>query len=372
MKQSHKSRRVLPFFAVSFLQFLLASACVSSSRTLKSEPPSEPQEPARITKVSDSPATGAWRRVQFVNLENCFFSTPNDLWRSTDGGKTWQEVHHTTDYWDTITKAQFLDVTLGWMETHRGWYKSEDGGHTWMPFETPFSLSGELREVKFISRHTGWIGGAALRPPSREELGSGGIPNVPRQLLDDTTKKVRTPIIYRTDDGGKTWQIQTVPASLGNIEYVNFIDSDYGIALSGSIAFHTRNGGKTWIKVNDPQTCVGDEKDGLYEGKTSWAYLFDSSSQWLGFDDGRLLRTTDGWKTAVELQPCDQSRPLVFHFSSQSRGIGLGSDGLVYETIDGGKEWVRLATDKYDSLSFLDNQHVWIVSERGLSRIKYE
>ncbi|HYR76569.1 MAG TPA: hypothetical protein VEM96_12090 [Pyrinomonadaceae bacterium] len=287
------------------------------------------------------------------------------LWRSIDGGKNWEMVHRVTDYWETITKVYFLDTKFGWMETHNGWFKSEDGGQTWTPFETPLSSSGSFRDVKFISRDTGWIGGAALRVPSPKELKLG----VPRHLLDDITGKVLTPIIYRTDDGGKTWRVQNIPANLGDVKDIDFIDSDHGIALDGPEAFHTRDGGKTWLKVNDPQTCDGNGEEGGYEGKPYWAYLFDSSSQWLAFDDGRILRTTDGWRTSVELQPCDQNRPTVLHFSSQNRGHGLGSDKFLYETSDGGKQWIRVGTDKYDSLSFLDNQGAWLVSERGLFRL---
>ena len=372
MMQPHKSRRELHCFVVSFLQVLLISACVSSSRTPENVPSSAPQKSARVTKISDLPATGAWRRIQFVNDENCFFSTPNSLWRSINAGKTWEILHHTTDFRETITRVQFLDATFGWMETHSGWYKSENGGRNWVPFETPLSSSGRLSEVKFISRDIGWIAGAALRPASREELGSGSVPNVPRHLLDDITKKILTPIIYRTDDAGKTWRVQTVPASLGNIEDISFIDSDHGIALSGPGAFHTRDGGKTWLKAHDPRTCIGNEDDGVYEGKPSWPYLLDSSYQWIAFDDGRMLRTNNDGQTWVEVQPCDQSRPLVVHFSSQIHGIGLGLDGSLYETANAGSQWVKIDTNKYESLSFLGNQRVWLVSERGLFRVNID
>ena len=95
------------------------------------------------------------------------------------------------------------------METHSGWFKSEDGGHTWESFGNPLSSSGRLRDIKFINRETGWIAGATLRAPSEKELGPGGVPNIPRYLYDDVTRKVFVPTVYRTDDGGKTWRAQT-------------------------------------------------------------------------------------------------------------------------------------------------------------------
>lgn len=364
--QSYEGQRGLVLFAVSFLQALLMSACISSSRTLESIPQSAPPKSARITKISDLPATGAWRRVQFINVDDCFLSMPKGLWRSIDGGKTWEMVHQVTNYWETIARVHFFDNKSGWMKTFNGWYQSKDGGQTWTPFVTPLSSSGSFRDVKFISRDTGWIGGAALRVPSPKELKLG----VPRHLLDDITGKVLTPIIYRTDDGGKTWRVQNIPANLGDVEDIDFIDSDHGIALDGPEAFHTRDGGKTWLKVNDPQTCDGNGEEGGYEGKPSSAYILDSSFAWIAFDDGRMLRTANGGEAWLEIQPCDQSRPVVVHFSSQTRGHGLGLDGFLNETTDGGKQWVKIGTDKYDSLSFIDQQHVWLVSDRGIFRVR--
>ncbi len=371
--QFHITRSVFLYFGMTCVQLALTSACVSSSHPLESKPPTPPQEAAaRVTKISNLPATDAWYSVQFVTENEAFLSMSKGLWRSIDGGRNWQIVHRPPDFWGSIVHVYFLDTDVGFMRNNNGWYKSGDGGQTWLPFVTPLSSSGRLSDVQFINRSTGWIAGAALRSPSREELKWSRVPNVPRHLLDDVTGKVLTPIIYRTDDGGKTWQVQRVPSSLGNIEDISFKDSDHGVALSGPSAFHTRNGGKTWLDVDDPRTCVGDQVDGAYEGAPSWAYLLNSFYQWIAFDDGRMLRSTNDGQTWIEQQPCDQTRPVVIHFSTQNRGQGLGSDGYLYETTDGGTKWVKVGTDKYGSLSFLDNQHVWLLSENGLFRISLD
>ena len=56
-------------------------------------------------------------------------------------------------------------------------------------------------------------------------------------------------------------------------------------------------------------------------------------------------------------------------FSSQDHGIGLANDRFLYETIDGGKQWIKIGTDKYGSLAFKDREYVWLVSENALFRI---
>jgi photosystem II stability/assembly factor-like uncharacterized protein len=354
---------IYTYFAISLVQLASMSACGKSSQPKQGAPPGTSQTSARVTKISSLPATDASYEIQFVSVNDCFLSMPNGLWRSIDGGRNWEMVHHATGYWDTVIRVRFFDTTRGWMQTHSGWLKSEDGGRTWQPFVTPLSSSGSLRDVKFISRDIGWIAGAALRVASPKELKVG----IPRHLLDDITGKVLTPIIYRTDDGGKTWRVQNIPASLGNIEKIDFVDSDHGIAV-GFAAFQTRDGGKTWHETKDPQTCDEDGEEGESEGDL-WAYLLDSTYQWIVFDNGRMLRTTNGGQTWVELQPCDQTRPIVIYFSSQTHGYGLGSDGLLYETTDAGKQWLKIDAIKYHSLSFLDSRHVWLVSDQGLFRI---
>jgi len=362
--QFHPTKTVLAYLAMSLIQLPLTSACFYPSQPMEAVPSSVRQESNGVTKISSMPATDAWYGVQFVTENDAFLSMPKGLWRSIDGGRNWRLIHLVKDYDETIQNVQFLDTKFGWMKSHNGWFKSEDGGQTWQLFATPLSSTGRLSVVKFINDKTGWIGGGVLRARSKEELKLGA----PRYLLDDMTGKVLRPIIYRTDDRGKTWRVQKVPNNLGNIQYLSFLDSDHGIAFSGPSAFYTRNGGTTWIEVNDPETCIGE----IYEGKPSWAYSLDASYQWLAFDDGRILRTTNGGQNWIEQQPCDQIRPVVIHFSSQENGQGLDSEGFLYKTTDGGTRWIKVGTEKYAFLNSLDDQHVWLVSAEGLFRTRLD
>jgi photosystem II stability/assembly factor-like uncharacterized protein len=363
MRWFEKCRTVIRF-ALTFSEVLALSGCVASHSGILKNASSPTLQDSRVRKIADLPETGAWRHLQFVDERNCFFSTPDGIWRSSDSGVTWQFLHRSADYQETIVKVTFLDSNLGWMETHAGWLRTEDAGQTWQPFVTPLASSGGLREVTFISKEIGWIGGAALRTRTPRELKLG----VPRHLLDDTTGKVLVPSIYRTDDGGKTWQVQNIPSNLGEIDDIQFINSDQAIAIGGPEAFHTRDGGRTWLKVADPRDCVNEE-DGGDEGQFSSAYLLDSSVEWVTFDNGRMLNTTDGGKTWSELKPCDETRPIVIHFLSQKRGYGLDSGGLLFETMDGGHHWLKISEDQYSSMNSIDKTHLWMLSNRGLFQV---
>ena len=364
----HSTKSIVGVLVICTLQSVFF-ACVSASRTPHDQSPSISPESTRISEVGKLPVTDAWYSAQIVNENDVFLATPKGLWRSFNGGRTWEEVYESREYGGTITKTYFLNSSIGWMETHSGWFKSEDGGHTWESFGNPLSSSGRLRDIKFINRETGWIAGATLRAPSEKELGPGGAPNIPRYLYDDVTRKVFVPTVYRTDDGGKTWRAQTLPSGLGSIERISFIDSNYGIALGNHEVMLTRDGGIRWTGVKDPRTCRSKDEEEPYEGRPVSVSILDSSFAWIAFDDGRMHRTTNGGLTWIELQPCQQNRPLVAHFSSQDHGIGLANDRFLYETIDGGKQWIKIGTDKYGSLAFKDREYVWLVSENALFRI---
>ena len=157
----HSTKSIVGVLVICTLQSVFF-ACVSASRTPHDQSPSISPESTRISEVGKLPVTDTWYSAQIVNENDVFLATPKGLWRSFNGGRTWEEVYESREYGGTITKTYFLNSSIGWMETHSGWFKSEDGGHTWESFGNPLSSSGRLRDIKFINRETGWIAGATL------------------------------------------------------------------------------------------------------------------------------------------------------------------------------------------------------------------
>ncbi|HEY9152785.1 MAG TPA: YCF48-related protein, partial [Anaerolineales bacterium] len=120
--------------------------------------------------------------------------------------------------------------------------------------------------------------------------------------------------LYRTQDGGATWQSSAVNFAMGNMVFVNasngWMMSSLGVAVgSNAVAiFQTTDGGQTWKQtyINDPTQAgaastlpLGGLKDGITPT--------DMSNAWIGgitYAPGvvYLYQTQDGGQT-WKLQP---------------------------------------------------------------------
>lgn len=173
-----------------------------------------------------------------------------------------------------------------------------DGGASWevrTPPETP--PSGESLEqtipaaATFTSAERGWIS----------------------YLLPAPIPAGATPVVWRTEDGGESWEA-SAPLDLGGMPYEHFVPSGLGFLDDGFgwllahlgagmshdyiAVYTTADGGGTWQRVTDPESSPDIQacnKSGL---------LFTSSSDgWLSGDCPGLMpqlflyRTADGGAT---------------------------------------------------------------------------
>jgi photosystem II stability/assembly factor-like uncharacterized protein len=180
--------------------------------------------------------------------------------------------------------VQRLNADIGWVVTRDSILITRDGGVSWAEVQNPCHLvqpnlgsdfyGGPL---DFADATHGWIGCTS------RNAGGG------------TAAKT----LYRTLDGGFTWQLvaatQTAsnknPRGVGDLSIggavtdVHFFDATTGwLDLGGpqSFLYHTADGGRTWNPVDDG---VG--------GGIAHFFFADSAHGW-AWSPGVLLRTTDG------------------------------------------------------------------------------
>ncbi len=286
-------------------------------------------------------------------LGHFWSSNPNrGLYRTGDGGKTWQHVlkiDQNTGANDVVWAADNPDVVYasswenypGVSGANSSVYKSEDGGLIWNKCGTGLPTGKDI----------GRIGLAVSQSDSNKVYAL--IDN--RALIPTGAAEV-----FRSLDGGATWE-KTHEESLYFFSrigwyfadiYVNPEDDDEVFALGVRIA-HSTDGGKTfelmqgdvvhinpssasglhldhcemWINPLNPRHIVLGSDGGLYQS-------FDKGKSWLHFNN---LPTGEFYDLAVD----NQSPYLVY--------AGAQDDATVFGPA---KEWDPTAADPW--------QYLWI------------
>jgi photosystem II stability/assembly factor-like uncharacterized protein len=244
----------------------------------------------------------------------------------------------------SILNIEMLNETDGWGVTEEEIVRTNDGGVTWFNV-TPANLAdaGYLVFTDFFDATHAWV-----QFPDMNKYPNGGK-------------------LYRTTDGGITWEAFTTPFSGGSLHFIDpsngWMMADLGVG-AGSMAvsvFQTSDGGKTWQRVytNDPN--LADAGDSLPLGGIKNLILpLNTDTAWVGgvvYAPGEtyLFRTDDAGKTWFNIKlalPEDiaQSELSIQElvFLSPTEGLlalrvsSETSQLVVYATSDGGNTWTQL------------------------------
>ena len=176
------------------------------------------------------------------------------IYRTTDGGKSWQQVI------EENTPGIFLDAVAFWDANHgivlsdpvNGkfvLFRTEDGGATWKQVSTPTLPPALPNEGAFAASNSC----LTVQGKSNVWFATGGA-SVAR--------------VFRSNDGGETWQVSETPMHPANassgIFSLYFSDAQHGLASGGDYQhpessnlpsiMRTTDGGKTWrpAETTDP------------------------------------------------------------------------------------------------------------------------
>lgn len=264
------------------------------------------------------------------------------VWRTSDGGLSWQasqplDLSGLSEFFVPST-LQFVAGQAGWLLVHVGagmnhdyvvLYRSSDGGATWSRILDPYNDGGiqscSKNAMLFTDATHGWLMGDC-----------GGV--------------AAGVLLFKTSDGGGTWQKVTLPeptSAQGLYTDMNvacgsytpfFFSNDLGhigvrcsnynsspVAYSYFV-YTTQNGGSTWTSYTYPGV-------GLYfvTADTGWAL-----SQ-------KIQRTTDGGASWAIISDVTWSARM--DFISEKIGWGVArSDNqtALVKTMDGGVTWAEL------------------------------
>ena len=257
------------------------------------------------------------------------------VYKSIDGGKNWKNMglKESRQIGSIVIDPRNPDVVFVAAEGSvwgpggdRGLYKTADGGKTW-------------KKVLEISEHTG-VNNVLMDPRN---------PDVMYASSEQRRRHVFTKIgggpetaIYKSTDGGNTWDKLTSGLPSGPMGGIGLAISPVNPDILYAIIEATKeesgfyrsiDRGASWQKMSDHAAqgqyyneiyCDPKDPDKVYSVETVSHYTLDGGKTWTPV--GNNKRHVDDH--AMWIDPDD------------TRHFLIGGDGGIYETYDGGKEYI--------------------------------
>lgn len=187
---------------------------------------------ARITLLASSRAPGAGPGALLAGIE-VPGSAPSQLWRSPDGGATWQRLLATSAI-SAVLEHPFDASRLFVAVVPIGVLRTQDGGRSWQPASRGLTASSAFAIA------------ADPREPDRIYL----------SLVTEGTRGATSRGLWTSQDSGATWRrfanlVGAPAARFPRISKTLADPSAAGVlyALTDDAIFRTEDGGITWIEL---------------------------------------------------------------------------------------------------------------------------
>lgn len=250
----------------------------------------------------------------------------------------WTKQNSNTFSW--LQDVYFLNEQTGWIVGSSGAYLvTKDGGVTWKK-EKNFTEDA-IRQVYFTDASNGWL----LCERDLYSLGA----NSPSYLL-------------KTTDGGAYWErIEFTDNQRKRITKFFFAKNGLGFAIGeGGAFFAMQDDKKTWKRLPSPARYL--MFDGTFTG--------DSHGVVVGAG-GSILFTEDSglsWNRASIFGEPNSKLNSVF-FINQKNGWTVGAQGVILQTVNGGKIWRGQKSNVEKDLTdvfFNSPAEGWAVGDEGM------
>jgi len=274
-----------------------------------------------------------------------FAGTSDGVYRSTDGGKSFQR----TDFpKDGIQIWSFLVDHSNPKRIYAGgspitMYRSEDGGESWKTLPNP------------------GMPNRAVMPFACRVMRMAQHPTKPATIYG----ALEVNGVMRSDDGGESWtdvskdlirlaQMPHLKSKIVSNTYNEGMLDSHAIAISptdpdGVVLavrmglFHTGDRGETWQDMEvgrfSPSTYGRDIKVSPQDGKTMYAALSVAAAS----KEGGVFRSQDGgqsWKRFDKVKVHGTIMSVALHDKDPNKlYLGARYDGEVFGTEDGGETW---------------------------------
>jgi len=286
----------------------------------------------------------------------------NGVYRSTDGGRTWTRLglENTRAIGRILVDPTDPDVALVaalgnlWApSSDRGVFRTADGGRTWTKVLFVDTLTGVV-DMARDGGDSGTIYAAAYQRLRQPWGFNGGGPGSG---------------IYRSTDGGRTWQRLSQGLPQGEMGRIGVAASARTRGLAYAVVEHatqegiyrTTDGGEHWERMSDMNSRPA-YYSGLYVDPTDDARLYLLTRWFYSSEDAGAT-----WRTMPTEPTYDVGLKGDYHAMwidpNDSRHFYLGGDGGLYQTWDRGETYVpyeNIPIGQFYGLGLDDRSPYWI------------
>jgi photosystem II stability/assembly factor-like uncharacterized protein len=286
-------------------------------RVIYGVPPPAPWPAGPTQFFADGTGIGAGDGTYYVaqDLRN------NTILSTGDAGRSWTKVTSLKgtcpdNFAVNISALSFPDRQHGWLllncvvAPQPVLYRTNDGGITWQPLAPSSAINDALKGISFVDRETGYVVTQAGR-------------------------------LWRTDDGGTTFAL--VDDVAVHTPSLRFVTRELGWEVRGVDLYETTDGGHIWkpITLGDPV-----QEFSLLPNGNAWVVVGETASSRNPNPPRRFLVTRDSGQTWIEYTignvPSNWRFPGLdaIQFANAQHGW-LKVDTALYYTGDGGRNWTQ-------------------------------
>ncbi|MFC2088242.1 YCF48-related protein [Calditrichota bacterium] len=272
-----------------------------------------------------------WAAGGFSTASYPDYAFRGKILKTTDGGNNWVCKFDTNYYFQSL---YFINADTGWAIGNfidSIWqsiiFKTIDGGENWESFPDIFDY--KLSTIYFQDYYNGWTVG-------------------------------RDGAMYKSSDGGYSWQIVTAPP-YRDLTDIQFTDHLTGYAVitfdQGSTQgefIKTTDGGQNWI---------------LYDTGT-WGlnsmFFINNNLGWSVGDNGNIIKTTNGGDSWFNKNSPTGEELNEVYFINSNIGWAVGDKGKIIKTYNGGENWFLMQSNTANDLKsvyFTDQTNGWTVGK---------
>jgi photosystem II stability/assembly factor-like uncharacterized protein len=269
-----------------------------------------------------------------------------------------QDVEFINSSHGWIVGILYPNITSGGIILH-----TKDSGDTW---ETKLADDTQIfRQIEVVNEQTAWVTGRGCLYFTNNSGASWytSLVGISRLSGMSTVEFLNvTQIMYKTTDGGLTWQIVTGWSFSDNPRNMHFLTEDEVWVIGYNGIYYSEDGAETWEQAFD---------------RGGWSMSFLNKDEAWAVSDSSLLHmkqdhTWEAFSIPGRLPSFRLTSPYCtdIQFIDDQHGWIVGTEIAVMHTPDGGSTWYQQSVpadrgNRMIAVCFVDESHGWVVGTDG-------